>query len=323
MISLSDLLEEISLRKADYFFTSSDGRELPCFIGFAEKLKAWKLRHIVSFPRSDDQALRKIQSRLNKIEFEEQLFKKNLETNIQPRVLDIAAGIALYTMLWAKKLCTEITAIDIHPWFEFEEAEFEDYYSTFKQYARLLGGVSVLEDSILEIYKKLGVNYVKMDAGNIDFPEQFDLVVTYNSLMEIKEVENVLRHINRVLKPGGVLCATWDNYYHLLGAHRKGAIDIPWGHALLSYEDYKKYADSHMPYKDAEIAKKYIFTLNHFTPCVWKELFEKYFSIFHWQLHYDPLVKDKIPLWLRDVIPSGGDEDNLAVEKISGVFIRK
>jgi SAM-dependent methyltransferase len=51
-------------------------------------------------------------------------------------------------------------------------------------------------------------HYLRCDAASLPFAsESFDLVVFYNSLMDIDDMEGSIREATRVLRPGGRMCA--------------------------------------------------------------------------------------------------------------------
>lgn len=53
------------------------------------------------------------------------------------------------------------------------------------------------------------IAYARCDAAALPFiDEAFDVVVAYNSLMDFDDMEGSVREAGRVLKPGGVLCAS-------------------------------------------------------------------------------------------------------------------
>lgn len=52
-------------------------------------------------------------------------------------------------------------------------------------------------------------SYLHADAADLPFPDgRFDLVVSYNMLMDVPDPAAVAREMARVLRPGGTLCAS-------------------------------------------------------------------------------------------------------------------
>lgn len=54
---------------------------------------------------------------------------------------------------------------------------------------------------------RAGERYAQADAGRLPFADDgFDLVVAYNSLMDMEDMPAAVREAARVLEPGGQLC---------------------------------------------------------------------------------------------------------------------
>lgn len=65
-----------------------------------------------------------------------------------------------------------------------------------------------LSPTMVELCQQKGLHALVMDIGDLRFPEEsFDAVYTMNSLLHLPKCEfpAVLRHIDRLLKPGGVV----------------------------------------------------------------------------------------------------------------------
>ncbi len=98
-------------------------------------------------------------------------------------------------------------------------------------------GIDLLDGVIegcKESFEDSRINFFKMDALNMDFEEgTFDLVCLSNSLHHLEEVEDMIREMERVLKPGGALifCEMMSNNLtkrqksHLLIHHFAAEID--------------------------------------------------------------------------------------------------
>jgi SAM-dependent methyltransferase len=116
------------------------------------------------------------------------------------RVLDLACGDGLVARSMAKTGC-DVTACDLTD----------------------------------ERYQANDVPFVCADAAHMPaFPDHhFDVVYTFDAFEHFADPATVLKEVHRVLKPGGVLYASFGPLYHSPhGAHQFLSIDVPYCHLL-------------------------------------------------------------------------------------------
>ena len=67
-----------------------------------------------------------------------------------------------------------------------------------------------------------------------DLHERFDYVVSADAFEHILELESVLAHVARLLRPGGSLLVGFGPLYNSpYGGHRRMHMPVPWGHRML------------------------------------------------------------------------------------------
>src|SRR5881628_2664229 len=88
----------------------------------------------------------------------------------------------------------------------------------------------------------LPVRFVRADATRLAFPDAcFDLLVSRSAMEHIAPVERALAEMARVVRPGGVIHLRVDPYFWLRGCHKRGLVDIPWAHARMTLEDFRRF----------------------------------------------------------------------------------
>jgi SAM-dependent methyltransferase len=82
-------------------------------------------------------------------------------------------------------------------------------------------------------------NFETMDAGAMTFADQsFDVAYTFDAFEHFSNPDAVIREAHRVLKPGGLLYASFGPLYNSPhGAHQFLSIDVPYCHMLFREED--------------------------------------------------------------------------------------
>lgn len=322
---MKNLLAKISSQSSDAIFETSDGRHLPVFKGFGTRLRKYKGYKNPISTKSQAVRKKKLLFKWNKIRNQikqyERIQKKPAR---QLAMLDIASGIALEPMIWAEQTHSSVTATDISPWFLEEGEEFTkhlDYFMIIADFLEVYWNKPVRQE-VPSIYLDRGLHYYRMDSSHLQFEDNsFDVVTSYNALLEIPPLETTLREIFRVLKPGGLFFAIWDNFFYLLGAHKKGCVDIPWGHALLSRTDFFRFAEKFHPENLSRI-KQQLVVLNPKTALEWFQILTKNFEPLCWMPHFNDSLSSLLPIWMHSNLPKFLAIDDLIIENYDAIFLK-
>lgn len=322
--SIYPLSKNYRFGDADGYFETSDGRLLPYFLSYEKNILQYKngLRFLkLSSPKL---LSHKLLRRKDKVVSEIKWFLERTTSTKPYKILELASGVAIDSIIISRRLHNVVTASDINPWFHARSREKKIIMPWFKAVLPILGvncGSDHCTSYIRNIYAQLNVSYIKMSSSNIRFENNsFDLVVCRNAFMEIQQIEKTLCEIKRVLRPGGMLIATWDYYYHWSGAHNKGIISIPWGHALMTRDDYLRYIANHYSHNKFIQKRNYTAKLHKYTFTEWRSLFAKCFTEIHMEPQIDVLAAQYAPQWIFDNLPPSLFREDVLTERIFGVF---
>jgi SAM-dependent methyltransferase len=94
--------------------------------------------------------------------------------------------------------------------------------------------------------RSAGVEFYAGDAQQSDLPSNnFDVVFSFDAFEHFLDPPAVLREIHRILKPGGVLYASFGPlYFSAQGAHQWSSVDVPYCHLLFREEHLNASAKS-------------------------------------------------------------------------------
>jgi SAM-dependent methyltransferase len=139
---------------------------------------------------------------------------------------------------------------------------------------------------------RLPLRFEQMDVTRMAFPnESFDAVLSRSAMEHFSPVEKALSEMVRVLRLGGILYLSIDPYYWLRGCHKRGVVDIPWAHARLSIEEFRRFVANHEGEEEAAKRSRRLETLNRFTVREWRTLAETTgCEILDWQVSCAPLA---------------------------------
>jgi len=144
----------------------------------------------------------------------------------------------------------------------------------------------------------LPVRFVRADATRLAFPDaRFDVLVSRSAMEHIAPVERALAEMARVVRPGGVIHLRVDPYFWLRGCHKRGLVDIPWAHARLSLEDFRRFVTESEGTAMAATRCGRLQTLNRLTLGEWRAVIEAGpFEVLEWTEEPTPfavaLLKD-------------------------------
>jgi SAM-dependent methyltransferase len=195
-------------------------------------------------------------------------------------VLELGAGAGIDALLLGLHPVERVVGIDL----DFPLLEDDRRGEQARRLTRLVLGKVGVTDGIDSALRRLPVSLVPMDATRMDFPDaSFDVLVSRAALEHVVPIERALSEMARVVRPGGLLRHTIDQFYWLKGCHKGGVVDIPWAHARLRPGEYRRFVSETEGERRAEKRSRRLATLNQLSLRRWRELFEAGpFEILDW-----------------------------------------
>jgi 2-polyprenyl-3-methyl-5-hydroxy-6-metoxy-1,4-benzoquinol methylase len=166
------------------------------------------------------------------------------------RVLDLGCGHGVLTVDLAQRGATEVLGLDLDT-----------------------DAISFAHDYVPDAYPSLRdkVRFVAHDIADLTGSEQFDYVFSKDAFEHILDLEGVVGHIHRLLKPGGkLILGTSPLYFSPFGDHDLIGHRIPWLTALPESPLFRFAAwKNGMHWRNAADAG-----LNRMTPAKFRSLFQ-------------------------------------------------
>ena len=238
------------------------------------------------------------------------------------RVLEVACGNGIDSILLALEPVKRVIGIDIRLPLQLSNKKGRRHRKLAKQVLAEVGQSSNLWKNLCD----LPIFFTEADATNLIFGgDSFDLILSKSFLEHMIPLESALEEMHRVLAPGGLMYHVIDPYYWLRGCHAPALVDIPWAHARLSKEEYRRFVIEAYGAETGEKCCEWNDTLNHFTPRDYRAVFEASdFEIVSWKetkSAYAEEILDMHPNVLKTVT-DGITRDALLCDSIR-VLLRK
>jgi SAM-dependent methyltransferase len=195
-------------------------------------------------------------------------------------VLDVGCGDGINVLVMACLAVGRAVGVDLRlPLFARDETGAQARQLAALVLERLDGAGRL--DAALE---RLPVRFVRADATRLSFPDSyFDVLLSRSAMEHITPVERALTEMARVVRPGGVIHHAVDPYFWLRGCHKRGLVDIPWAHARLSLDDFRRFVTESEG--EAVAAKRCwrLESLNRLTLAQWRALVDAGpFEVLEW-----------------------------------------
>lgn len=240
----------------------------------------------------------------------------------EKRILEVACGNGIDSILLALEPVKRVIGIDIRLPLHLTSKKGRRHRKLAKQVLTEAGQRSNLWKNLCE----LPIYFTEADATNLIFGNNsFDLILSKSFLEHMIPLEAALKEMHRVLAPGGLMYHVIDPYYWLRGCHAPALVDIPWAHARLSKDEYRRFVIEAYGNEAGEKSSEWDATLNHFTPREYRAIFDASdFEIVSWKetkSAYAEDVLDQHPEVLETII-DGVTHDDLLCDSVR-VLLKK
>ncbi|HEV8265837.1 MAG TPA: class I SAM-dependent methyltransferase [Gemmatimonadales bacterium] len=195
-------------------------------------------------------------------------------------VLDVGCGDGINCLVLAYGAVARAVGVDLRlPLFESDPSAALARRLAERVLERLHGA-----GRLAKTLSVLPVRFVRADATRLAFPDAwFDVLVSRSAMEHIAPVERALAEMARVVRPGGVIHLRVDPYFWLRGCHKRGLVDIPWAHARLSLEDFRRFVTQSEGAAMAATRCGRLQTLNRLTLRQWREVIDAGpFDVLEW-----------------------------------------
>ena len=97
------------------------------------------------------------------------------------------------------------------------------------------------DDQKIRFKNKYHYEFRKLSALNLDKIKKKIDIAYLKSIEHFNDWDQLFEKLNLSLKKKGVIIIKHRSFFSYLGAHRYACIGIPWGHALLTEKEYKRF----------------------------------------------------------------------------------
>jgi SAM-dependent methyltransferase len=205
------------------------------------------------------------------------------------RALELGCGHGIYSLLVSRQPVRRVVGIDLElPLFSRGEEGERTRRLTREILQRL-----DLGSSVVDALKRLPVHLVTMDATLMAFPDDsFDVLWSRSAMEHIRPIDKVLAEVARVVRPGGLIYHSIDPYFWVRGCHKTALVDIPWAHARLSLDEFRRFVTETEGELQATKRCRRLATLNQLSLAQWRETFEAGpFEILEWREDLSPFAE--------------------------------
>ena len=258
-------------------FVGVDGRVVRVVPGFRDRVLAYRPSmsprphwNAADFARAADTKRRRVERLVAEI-------ATRRGGLARAEVLDVGCGDGMTCLVLACRGVARAVGVDLElPLFEPDERG---------EGTRRLAVLALGQRSLEDVLASGGVRFLRGDATQLSFADDsFDVLLSRSAMEHIVPVEQALLEMARVVRPNGLIHHGIDPYFWLRGCHKRGLVDIPWAHARLSREEFRRFV---LETEGEAVAAKRcarLETLNRFTLSQWRAVIEAGpFEVLDWR----------------------------------------
>jgi SAM-dependent methyltransferase len=249
-------------------FKDSRGIDHPLYSGLRDKIKpGWRTMlnpdNAYRIPKSAELKSQLRDAKRNIRNLKRIISSFNISLD-EKSILEIGCYNGIKTFLLGLDNCSSVMGSDVSFYYEKQssrnEKNFDSFLSKYRTAVKSLVGES--ENKLLD--KK--VSFIEDDISKTKLEENsFDIIVSWETLEHIIDIDSAFSNIRRILKNGGIAFHEYNPFFSLNGGHSLCTLDFPWGHCRLSENDFSNYIREYRPNEVGFAQKFFSESLNRMT----------------------------------------------------------
>lgn len=149
------------------------------------------------------------------------------------KVLEIGAGNMLLSCMMAKK----------YPEAEVVSSGLESYYDDLEKG----DAINAARKRVMNHFGQ-NLSYVPDNITESSFPDHsFDVLFSNTVLEHVDDIDACFAEMKRILRPNGIGFHIYNPFFSYNGAHTVCSTDHPWGHCVLTEQEYSRYLEERYP----------------------------------------------------------------------------
>ena len=250
-------------------FKDSFGNNHDLFLGLRSKIKpGWQT---MLNPANYNRIPSKAELKTNILEARRHI--KNLKRTLnsfdvnlkEKTILEIGCYNGIKTYLLALENCLSIIGSDVSSYYEKQTSEAKE--------PEVNSHLDQLRQTVLSLFRinerdiiSQKAKFVEDDISKSSLPDNsFDVIVSWETLEHIIDVDSAFANIRRILKSGGVAFQQYNPFFSLNGGHSLCTLDLLWGHCRLNESDVLRYFKEIRPAEHQLASSFYLDSLNRLT----------------------------------------------------------
>ena len=199
------------------------------------------------------------------------------ENLVGKNILEVGCSFGNRSFLMAKYEGTTVHGIDVDEYTLNQSPDTNVWNPKDMEY---------MKDRVAKFREKLFAAFPPAISSKVSFstesietfasPEKFDVIISFDVLEHILDLDAGFRQMAANIKPGGIMFHEYNPFFSLDGGHSLCTLDFQYGHCVLSKDDFERYIKTIRPAEEKIAINFYNNCLNRATRTDIKTLIKKY-----------------------------------------------
>ena len=199
------------------------------------------------------------------------------ETLVGKRILEIGCADGERCFLMAKYEGTRVHGIDVLEYTLNQSPDINVWNPEDVEFIK--NKITATREKIARKFPESVSKKVTFETASAETyltPEPYDIIISFDVLEHIIDLDSAFRQMSLNVKPGGIVSHEYNPFFAINGGHSLCTLDFQYGHCLLSKKDFERYISEIRPDEEDIAVNFYNKCLNRATQKDIDELIKKH-----------------------------------------------